>query len=57
MMHNEDHVLDVDEVGVVGVKKKKYTFIRRNEVHVTLKVQLLGLRRFCMKSLCKMLVC
>jgi hypothetical protein len=26
MMHNEGHLLDANEVGVVGVKKKKYTF-------------------------------
>jgi hypothetical protein len=29
MMHNEGHVLDVDEVGIVGVKKNKYTFQKK----------------------------
>jgi len=38
MTHNEGHVLDADEVGVVGMKKKYIFFIRGNEVHVTLKV-------------------
>jgi hypothetical protein len=51
--HNEGHVPSVDEVGVVSVKKKKL-FIKGNEAHVTLKMQLLGLKRFCLKSLCEM---
>lgn len=51
--HNEGHVPGVDEVGAVSVKKKKL-FIKGNEAHVTLKMQLPRLRRFCLKSLCEM---
>ncbi len=37
--YSECFVLDINEVGVIGVRKKKKLFIRRNEVHVTFKVQ------------------
>jgi len=38
MMHNEGHVPNVDEMGVVGVKKKQYTFHKRKQGSCDLKV-------------------
>jgi hypothetical protein len=29
VMHNEGHVLDANEMGIVGVKKKQYIFDKR----------------------------
>jgi hypothetical protein len=31
MMHNEGHVPNVDEMGVVGVKKKQYIFHKKKQ--------------------------
>jgi hypothetical protein len=42
---------------MVNMKKKNILFIKGNEVHVTLKVQLPGLRRFCLRNMCEMRMC
>jgi len=56
MTHNKSHVLDVDELGTMGMKYIYILFIRGNKAHVILKVFFLRLTRFCLKSLCKMWV-
>jgi hypothetical protein len=43
---NETHIPNVDDVGAIGVKKKK-KFIRGSEMLLTLKVQFQELRRCC----------
>ncbi len=51
---NETHISNVDDVGVVGVKKKKIPFIKGREVQLILKVPFLELRKCCQRSLCVM---
>ncbi len=51
LTHNEGRAPNANEMGTIGVKFYFIFFIRKNEVHVTLKVQCPELKVLCKESM------